>query len=108
MSKKNGTYEMYEKKQIRMKFAICTKKKYYVSYVLKKNTTYPYVLKKNTTYPYVLKKILRTKVPKHDEKLIRPKLPKSAEFASILFVNGLGLRKYFIPGCDWAGGQVGI
>ena len=48
------------------------------------------------------------KVPKHDEKLIRPKLPKSAEFASILFVNGLGLRKYFIPGCDWAGGQVGI
>ena len=54
------------------------------------------------------KKILRMKVPKHEEKLIRPKLPKSAEFASILFVNGLGLRKYFIPGCDWAGGQVGI
>ena len=38
------------------------------------------------------------KVPKHDEKLIRPKLPKSAEFASILFVHGLGLRVYGI-GC---------
>ena len=86
---------MHQKKILRI---ICTKKTYYVSYVLKKNTT----------YPYVQKKILRMKVPKHEEKLIRPKLPKSAEFASILFVNGLGLRKYFIPGCDWAGGQVGI
>ena len=55
------------------------------------------------------------KVPKHDEKTDTPESTKicfnqvqKLPFASILFVNGLGLRKYFIPGCNWAGGQVGF
>ena len=85
----------------------CTKEKYYVSICTKKILRI-ICTKKKYYVSICTKKILRMKVPEHDEKLIRRKLPKSAEFASILFVNGLGLRKYFIPGCDWAGGQVGI
>ena len=46
VQQKNGTYEMYVKKQIRMKFTICTKEKHYVSYVLKKSTTYHMYQKK--------------------------------------------------------------